>query len=128
MDKKDSIILQQLEVIRSMTENNLKRMDNDFWGTPFANVGKSDAPAAPGSGEARKDQPPTSDGNEKEPEVREEELPPEPIEDLLAELDSYIGLEAIKEEVRNLIKVGRAIVDTDYFHLRNYITDPVEKE
>ena len=37
-------------------------------------------------------------------------------------------VERISAEVRNLIKVGRAIVDTDYFHLRNYITDPVEKE
>ncbi|MBQ6117183.1 MAG: AAA family ATPase [Oscillospiraceae bacterium] len=105
MDKKDSIILQQLEVIRSMTENNLRRMDNDFWGTPFANVGKSDSPASPGAGEAKKDQPPTADGKEKEPEVREEELPAEPIEDLLKELDGYIGLDAIKEEVRNLINM-----------------------
>ncbi len=105
MDKKDSIILQQLEVIRSMTENNLRRMDNDFWGTPFANVGKSDSPAAPSTGEVKKDQPPTADGKEKEPEVREEELPPEPIEDLLKELDGYIGLTAIKEEVRNLINM-----------------------
>ncbi|MBQ2061738.1 MAG: AAA family ATPase [Oscillospiraceae bacterium] len=106
MDKKDSIILQQLEVIRSMTENNLKRMDNDFWGTPFANVGKaSDGTSTPGAGEVKKDQPPTADGKEKEPEVREEELPPEKIEDLLSELDGYIGLAAIKEEVRNLINM-----------------------
>ena len=105
MDKKDSIILQQLEVIRSMTENNLRRMDNDFWGTPFANIGKtSDGSSTPEQGE-KKDQPPTADGKEKEPEVREEELPPEPIEDLLKELDSYIGLDAIKEEVHNLINM-----------------------
>jgi len=105
MDKKDSIILQQLEVIRSMTENNLRRMDNDFWGTPFANIGKtSDGSSTPEQGE-KKGQPPTADGKEKEPEVREEELPPEPIEDLLKELDSYIGLDAIKEEVHNLINM-----------------------
>ncbi len=106
MDKKDSIIMQQLEVIRSMTENNLRRMDNDFWGTPFAGVGKKPAsPASGDGGEAKKDQPPTADGKEKEPEVREEDFPPEKIEDLKAELDSYIGLEAIKEEVRNLINM-----------------------
>ena len=46
MDKKDQIILQQLDVIRSMTENNVRRMGSDFWGTPFQDVGK--APAAPG--------------------------------------------------------------------------------
>ena len=33
MDKKDQIILQQLDVIRSMTENNVRRMGSDFWGT-----------------------------------------------------------------------------------------------
>ncbi len=110
MDKKDSIILQQLEVIRSMTENNLKRMDNDFWGTPFANVGKtSDGTGISGAGAVKKDQPPTADGKEKEPEVREEELPPEKIEDLLSELDSYIGLAAIKEEVRNLINMAQIL-------------------
>ena len=32
MDKKDQIILQQLDVIRSMTENNVRRMGSDFWG------------------------------------------------------------------------------------------------
>ena len=92
MDKKDSIILQQLEVIRSMTENNLKRMDSDFWGTPFANLGKTSGgdSAAPGEGAAKRDQPPTADGSEKEPEVREEDLPPEPIEDLLKELDEAL--------------------------------------
>ena len=35
MDKKDEIILQQLEVIRTMTERNLRSMGDDFWGTPF---------------------------------------------------------------------------------------------
>lgn len=40
MDKKDQIILQQLDVIRSMTENNVRRMGSDFWGTPFQDVGQ----------------------------------------------------------------------------------------
>ncbi len=106
MDKKDAIIMQQLDVIRSMTENSLRRMDTDFWGTPFANVGKKPAaPSSGDSGETKKDQPPTADGKDKEPEVREEDFPPENIDDLKAELDSYIGLEAIKEEVRNLINM-----------------------
>ena len=30
MDKKDQIILQKLDVIRSMTENNMNRMNSDF--------------------------------------------------------------------------------------------------
>ena len=62
MDKKDQIILQQLDVIRSMTENSMKRMNSDFWGTPFENVGKEPvtpaAPAAPGKGEEKKNTPP----------------------------------------------------------------------
>lgn len=33
-NKKDEIILQQLEVIRTMAENNLNRMGTDFWGDP----------------------------------------------------------------------------------------------
>ena len=45
MDKKDQIILQQLDVIRSMTEHNLRRMGSDFWGTPFESVGKTPAAA-----------------------------------------------------------------------------------
>ena len=35
MDKKDQIILQQMEVIRSMTEKNLRSMGDDFWGSPL---------------------------------------------------------------------------------------------
>ena len=34
MDRKDEIILQQMDLIRSMTERNLRSMDTDFWGTP----------------------------------------------------------------------------------------------
>ena len=115
MDKKDKIILQQLDVIRSMTENNMKRMNSDFWGTPFENVTGS-APKSPaptgssfigGSAPAPEKKPPLTatakPGGEK---PAEEELPPpEKIEDLLAELDSYIGLGVVKEEVHNLINM-----------------------
>ena len=48
MDQKDKIILQQLDVIRSMTENSMKRMNSDFWGTPAA----PQPPAAPKAPEA----------------------------------------------------------------------------
>ena len=34
ISKKDQVILQQLEVIRTMAENNLSRMGGDFWGSP----------------------------------------------------------------------------------------------
>ena len=50
MDKKDEIILQQLEVIRTMTERNLRSMGDDFWGTPFEGVLSPKPPSAPPSG------------------------------------------------------------------------------
>ena len=111
MDKKDQIILQQLDVIRSMTENSMKRMNSDFWGTPFENVGKEPvtpaAPAAPGKGEEKKNTPPTATAKPGDGKPAEEELPPpEKMEDLMAELDSYIGLGAVKEEVHNLINMA----------------------
>ena len=95
MDKKDQIILQQLDVIRSMTENNVRRMGSDFWGTPFENVGKT--PAAPAGKDAEKNTPPTADAKpgDSVPDKDEELPPPEKIEDLLAELDSYIGLHMV---------------------------------
>ena len=110
MDKKDQIILQQLDVIRSMTENSMKRMNSDFWGTPFENVGNEPvtpaAPAAPGKGEEKKNTPPTATATPGDGKPAEEELPPpEKMEDLMAELDSYIGLGAVKEEVHNLINM-----------------------
>ena len=97
MDKKDEIILQQLDVIRSMTENNLNRMSSDFWGAPRAQQG-----AVP-----KKDQPPTADGTPGSGDSAKEEpaQPKEKIEDILAELDGYIGLAAVKEEVHNLINM-----------------------
>ena len=108
MDKKDEIILQQLDVIRSMTENNMKRMNSDFWGTPFENV-TGDAPkspAAPAKDAERKNTPPTATAKPGDEKPAEEELPPpEKIGDLLAELDSYIGLGVVKEEVHNLINM-----------------------
>ena len=103
MDKKDQIILQQLDVIRTMTENGLRRMGSDFWGTPFENVGKT--PAAPVTPAAPTNPAPhQSKEAEQQASTPEEELPPpEKMEDLLAELDGYVGLELIKEEVHSLI-------------------------
>ena len=105
MDKKDQIILQQLDVIRSMTENNVRRMGSDFWGTPFESVGKT--PAAPAGKDAEKNTPPTADAKPggSAPDKDEELPPPEKIEDLLAELDSYIGLKVVKDEVHDLINM-----------------------
>ena len=102
MDRKDEIILQQMDLIRSMTERNLRSMDTDFWGTPFMEK-KTDQPPKPDKSE--KPQKPAPQTQAEKPGKKEEIPPKEKIEDLLAELDSYVGMDAIKEEVRSLINM-----------------------
>ena len=114
MDKKDEIILQQLDVIREMTARNLRRVSEDVWGTPRsqkkdAGSDKTDKTGSSGAGaSATDDDKPktaasTGQGDPKPPE--EETPPPENIDDLKAELDDYIGLSAVKDEVRDLINM-----------------------
>ncbi len=94
MDKKDEIILQQLDVIRSMTEHSMRRVNSDFWGVPAESTPKT--PTAP-----------TADAPKSGEEKPEDAVlpPPEKLDDLLAELDGYIGLAAVKKEVRDLINM-----------------------
>ena len=106
VSKKDEIILQQLEAIRTMTENNLNRMGTDFWGSPAAPEAEKRAEERP-----QADRPPekptaSSTGNDAtEPPAAEAPPPPEKIEDLQAELEGYIGLASVKKEVKNLINM-----------------------
>ena len=93
--RKDEIILQQMEVIRSMAENNLKRMESDFWGSP--------KPAAPAAEKKPTTNTPASEKPAESAAADREQLPPpEKIEDLVKELEGYIGLEGVKQEVKNL--------------------------
>ena len=103
MDKKDEIILQQLDVIRSMTERNLRSMNADFWGTPLSPADKTPEKAPDKTPEKAPDK--KSGGPEQQTEAPEP-LPKEDMKDLLAELDSYIGLQTVKEEVHNLINMA----------------------
>ncbi|MBQ7485574.1 MAG: AAA family ATPase [Oscillospiraceae bacterium] len=110
MDRKDEILMQQLEVIRTLTENNMRSMSSDFWGRPVsprpaAKSGEHSAGAAPSA--PQKHTPPAADSSgQGAPAEQEEPLPPpEKLEDLLSELDSYIGLASVKEEVHNLINM-----------------------
>ena len=103
MDKKDEIILQQLDVIRSMTERNLRSMNADFWGTPLSPADKTPEKALDKTPEKAPDK--KSGGPEQQTEAPEP-LPKEDMKDLLAELDSYIGLQTVKEEVHNLINMA----------------------
>ncbi len=110
--KKDEIILRQLEVIRTMTENSLSRMGADFWGAPAAprqDTEDAPTPAAPqadrprsGKGETAASS--TGNGTAESP-AAETPPPPEKIEDLQAELEGYIGLASVKREVKNLINM-----------------------
>ncbi len=123
-EKKDEIISAQLELIRKMTENNIRRLSDDIWGAsrsvntdttsknakPTAQtptrVESSNSSVAVNS--AKNDLTKASDGATVTPPTsEEEEIPPkENIEDLKKELDSYIGLDEVKKEVKNLINMA----------------------
>lgn len=128
-DKKDEIISLQLDLIRQMTENNIRRLSDDIWGstrqpnaaqngnaknaqpngTSKGAVETTDTSASVGAN-AKTNEPPTkaSDGGEGgSPTETEEEIPEkEDIEELKKELASYIGLESVKKEVVNLINMA----------------------
>ena len=96
-DKKDEIILQQLEVIQTLTEHNLRRMGTDFWGVPEPPAAQAPKQVdAPQPSKPQESAPASGDGGAAEEA-------PEKLEDLQKELDSYIGLSAVKREVRSLI-------------------------
>ncbi len=124
-DKRDEIISMQLDLIRQMTENNIKRLSSDIWGAQ-----KGTSPKAAGSKtttvtETPNEQPNTGNPKEKgtstelpptkaadggaggNPTEAAEEIPPkEDLADLKAELASYIGLDAVKREVEGLINMA----------------------
>ena len=102
MDRKDEIILQQMDLIRSITERNLRSMDTDFWGTPLMENRTARPQKSEKTEKPEKAAPQTQAAK---PEEKEEIPPKEKIEDLLAELDSYVGMDAIKTEVRSLINM-----------------------
>lgn len=129
--KKDEIIAMQLDIIRKMTENNIKRLSDDIWGaTRTTNTQSTQTTQKPSSAqksvekktETKENIPPIDTGASGEktdltkasdgatvtpPESEEEKLPPkENIEDLKKELDSYIGLDEVKKEVKNLINMA----------------------
>lgn len=125
-DKKDEIISLQLDLIRQMTENNIKRLSDDIWGSTRSVSQKNPQNPAKNSDEVAKTAKKTVDtkksdakskddcpvkasdgGDGANPAETEEKLPEkEDIEELKKELESYIGLENVKREVKNLINMA----------------------
>lgn len=92
MERKDEIIRLQMDVINQMTRSNLNRLADDLWG---------DMPDTPDAGPAQ--QPSQEKAAAAKGEAVEEKT--ENIEDLKAELEGYIGLDAVKREVETLINL-----------------------
>ena len=104
MDKKDEIISMQLDLIRSMTENNMRKIGGDLWGSGREKLENPVKEAAPAS-DISKNAPQTEVKKETPPAA--EKIPPrEDMETLKAELAGYIGLAAVKAEVENLINMA----------------------
>ena len=120
-DRKDEIISLQLDLIRKMTENNIRRLSDDIWGPQRKKANKEnsindnvDADFAAMSTEKDdnksgndKTKSTGSTGSSSDDEKDSEVAPKENIDDLLAELDSYIGLGEVKKEVRSLINMAK---------------------
>ena len=111
-DRKDRIIQQQLELIRTLTANNISRMGSDFWGpAPPSAPDPSKLTPAGAADAVKKDSsaPKTaaSTGNGPVAETAPEAPPKEDITELKTELEQYIGLDAVKQEVNNLINMAQ---------------------
>ena len=102
IDNRDEIIRTQLDVIGTLVNNNLRRLGDDLFAPPPQRPASPGRPAAQGP----KVEAPKAAAQKKDAESEAEpETPPEKIEDLKAELNSYIGLAGIKKEVNNLINL-----------------------
>ncbi len=112
--KKSGTVIDPTEEIRRMTEELTKSLRRDF---PSVQTPASDTPSAPPAGKKsptvkpadkkKTEAPQPAADAEKKPEEESEAVPErEDINDLKKELDEYIGLDAVKEEVRGLINVA----------------------
>ncbi len=109
--RKDEIIKLQNEIIQSMARRNLTSVYNDFFPAGRVDIPglekekEQDKPLRP-SDEilAGKDGTAASTGNGKTTsDAKPQEVPKEKLEDLLAELNGYIGLDTVKEEIDTLV-------------------------
>ncbi|MBQ7184532.1 MAG: AAA family ATPase [Clostridia bacterium] len=97
MDRKDEIIQRQNDIMQDLLKRQFQSLADDFWG--LKSQVESGVPSRP-----EQTAPENKKAEEKKPEPpKEEKAPEETIEDLKAELHSYIGLDMIKEQVDSLI-------------------------
>ncbi|MDD4081728.1 MAG: AAA family ATPase [Eubacteriales bacterium] len=111
-DRKEEIIRLQNQIIRQMTDANLRSIGEDLWGrNPRESPPQEEASPPPGYPAvpdvfAKGGQ----DAGKPEEKAKEAARAPEDIEKLKKELHSYIGLTVVKAEVEsliNLVKVNR---------------------
>ncbi|MBE5792425.1 MAG: AAA family ATPase [Clostridiales bacterium] len=107
MNEKDRMIEKQLEVIRTLTRNNMRSLASDLFGAPKkADVSNIDRELDKIEKELEEKGAVKPLKVEDKVEKKEETIePPEKIEDLLKELHTYIGLESIKKEVESLVNM-----------------------
>ncbi len=112
MDRKDEIISLQNDLLQEMLKKQFKSLTDDLWGmhtelTSGPSVVPDvtgPAPSDSGAPEAEKTGASSAAAETAAGEAAQaEEAPAETIEELKAELDSYIGLNVIKSEVNSLI-------------------------
>lgn len=114
-DKRDEIIALQMEAIRIMTEQNLRKLGSDLWGPAGelkkiteekTGVSESTGGKSETDNEAHIKEASGQDGNDKASDENKAEGR-ENLEDLLSELDGYIGLSAVKDEVKTLVNLAK---------------------
>lgn len=107
-ERKDEIIRMQNEIMQGLIRQRMKLIGEDLWGMPpepaapdalKAENKPAESVPVPGKAPVTAQQP----DDKKEDKKEEQEEPTEKIEDLKAELHSYIGLTLIKDEVDSLI-------------------------
>ncbi len=109
----------QLDLIRQMTEQNVRRLRDDIWGgaderqrscgdDARSGKGPTDASVAPNNGAAAAD---VGDGRTTvtASDGGNGSVPRESTDDLLLELDGYIGLSEVKREVRSLVNMAKVL-------------------
>ena len=106
-DMRDEVLEKQLEALEILTRNEAKAISDQLWSenamTPLHEPADEDDITQQKNKIADKEK----EAKDAHVEQTEDEQPPEKLENILAELHSYIGLDSIKTEVENLVNMVR---------------------